>query len=129
MNKSIDSKSNFSKSRNWAVSLWLIGICLANIWLAILYFSAANGENLSILFRMLIGTLSLFKVFAIIKIFQWKKLGFILYVVFTIAIYALNYSNFLFPRHAFQLVVSIFLLALVLQIKNSDKASAWDLLN
>jgi hypothetical protein len=123
------------KQRHGCVTSLLIFMMIANSASVILYFFASEfiSNSLSVDLgdsdKIILSTFQIANLISCILLFQWKKIGFWLYIITDLAVVVLNIYQGKGISQLWPTLGGIALLFGVMQITTKNKKTTWDELN
>lgn len=129
-----EEPGSMQKQRHGCVTAWLIFIIVANSIIAVIHIFAnqfildALPRNTSASLIILLGFIGVANVVFAVVILQWKKIGFFGFAAASVVTFIINLSLGSGILQALLGLLGVAILYGVLQIKNENSVSAWELL-
>lgn len=128
----MENEKTLEKHRHGCVTALLIFMMIANSAFVILYFFASEfiSKSLSIELsdadKIILSIFQIANLISCILLFQWKKIGFWLYVITDVAVVLLNIYQGKGISQLWSALIGIALLFGVMQITTKSKKNTWD---
>jgi hypothetical protein len=131
----MENEETLEKHRHGCVTALLIFMMIANSASVILYFFASEfiikslAVELSDSDKIILSIFQIANLISCILLFQWKKIGFWLYVITDVAVVVLNIYQGKGISQLWSALIGIALLFGVMQISTKNRKTTWDELN
>jgi hypothetical protein len=128
----MENEKTLVKQRHGCVTSLLIFLMIANSASVILYFFGSEFINKSLSVelsqsdKVILSGLQLANFISCILLFQWKKIGFWLYVITDLATVVLSMYQGNGISNLWSQLIGIAILFGVMQITNNNKKTTWD---